>query len=100
MAWTGDHLQFLYAKLQGALNNAPGAVAALQQALREGHRCVPCLGFPHFDTVRDDPGFVAVLHDYEMKVAADRQRLADEGMLLTPEQVLQLKDFSFDSFEQ
>jgi TolB-like protein/Flp pilus assembly protein TadD len=100
VAWTGDHLQFLYAKLQGALNNAPGAVAALQQALRQGHRCVPCLGFPHFDTVRDDPGFVAVLHDYETTVAADRQRLADEGMLLTPEQVLQPKDFSFDPFEQ
>jgi TolB-like protein/cytochrome c-type biogenesis protein CcmH/NrfG len=100
VAYTGDHLQFLYAKLQGARNNAPGAVAALQQALREGHRCVPCLGFPHFDTVRDDPGFVAVLHDYETAVAADRQRLADEGMLLTPEQVLQLKDFSFDPFEQ
>jgi len=100
VAWTGDHLQFLYAKLQGALNNVPGAVAALQQALREGHRCVPCLGFPHFDAVRDDPGFVAVLHDYEAAVAADRQRLADEGMLLTPEQVLQLKDFSFDPFDQ
>jgi len=100
VAYTGDHLQFLYAKLQGTLDNAPGAVAALQRALREGHRCVHCLRFPHFDTVRDDPGFVAVLHDYEATVADDRQRLADEGMLLTPEQVLELKDFSFDPFER
>ena len=29
-----------------------------------------------------------------------RQRLADEGMLLTPEEVLALEDFDFDPFEQ
>ncbi len=98
VAYSGDHLQFLYAELQGALDNAPGAVAALRRALREGHRCVVCLGFPHFDTIRGDPGFVAVLDEYESTVAADRQRLADEGMLLTPEQVLELENFSFDPF--
>jgi catechol 2,3-dioxygenase-like lactoylglutathione lyase family enzyme len=98
LAYTGDHLQFLYAKLQGTLGDAAGAAAALKRALQDGHRCVPCLGFPHFDTVRDDPAFVAVLAEYHEAVAADRQRLADEGMLLTPEQVLQLESYSFDPF--
>jgi hypothetical protein len=98
VAYSGDHLQFLYAKLQGALDDAPGVVAALQRALREGHRCVVCLGFPHFDTVRDDPGFVAVLHDYEAAVAADRHRLADAGMLLTPAEVTRLEALDFDPF--
>jgi hypothetical protein len=34
----------------------------------------------------------------EVELSAIRQHLADEGMLLTPGEVLQLENFSFDPF--
>ncbi len=61
--------------------------------------CIWCLRhWPHWDNLRDDPDFEALIADQEVKLAAIRQRLADEGMLLTPEEVVQLDDFSFDPF--
>ena len=39
-----------------------------------------------------------IRYQQEAKLATQRQRLADEGMLLTPEEVLQLEGFSFDPF--
>jgi hypothetical protein len=54
--------------------------------------------WPHWDNLRDEPEFDRVLAEMEASKAVQRQRLADEGMLLTPEEVLQLEDFSYDPF--
>lgn len=94
-----DHLQRLYAEVHAIRGDAGATVAALQQAVRDGDTCAVCIRtFPHFDSVRDDPGFVAVLAELEAKNAAQRERLAQEGMLLTPQQVMALEDFEFDPF--
>jgi len=79
-----------------------------RQAMAELHRaaeqhgvlsCIWCLRYlPHWDSLRDDPDFEALIVEQEEKLAAIRQRLADDGMLLTPAEVLQLEDFSFDPF--
>ena len=42
--------------------------------------------------------FEGLIVEQEAKLATQRQRLNDEGMLLTPAEVLQLDSFSFDPF--
>ena len=78
------------------------ALDFLQTAARQiSVLCVHCLNiFFHYENVRDEPGFEALVADQEAKVGAQRQRLADEGMLLTPEQVLALENFEFDPLAQ
>jgi len=94
-----DHLQKLYAEVRAIRGDADATVAALRQAVRDGDTCAVCIRtFPHFDSVRDDPGFVAVLAELEAKIATQRKRLAQEGMLLTPQQVMALENFDFDPF--
>ena len=64
-----------------------------------GLTCLWCLRLePHFDSLRDDADFISLIGEQEAKIAVQRQRLADESMLLTPEEVLQLQDFSFNPF--
>jgi hypothetical protein len=53
---------------------------------------------PHFDSLRDNAAFEALITGQEAKLATQRQRLDDEGMLLTPAEVLQNKNLSFDPF--
>ncbi len=55
--------------------------------------------FPIFDSLRSEPAFKEYLADMEASNAAYRKKLADEGMLLTPAEVMALKDFDFDPFE-
>jgi TolB-like protein len=93
-----DHLRYLYAKLLAINGETDEAVAQISQAVADGFSCIQCMGFPHFDSIRDEPGFIAVRQELESRIASQRQRLADEGMLLTPEEVMALKDFSFDPF--
>lgn len=54
--------------------------------------------WPHWEDLRDHPEFESFVSEQEANLAEVRERLAYEGMLLTPEEVLQLKDFSFDPF--
>jgi hypothetical protein len=49
--------------------------------------------------LRDDPAFAALIAELKAKVDAQRQRLADEGMLLRPDELLALEVLSFDPFE-
>jgi TolB-like protein len=94
-----DHMQYLYAKLLATSGETDQAVSRLRQAIRDGYGCTECLGFPHFDNIRDEPGFIAARLEHKSKIAAQRQRLANEGMLLTPEEVMALENFSFDPFQ-
>jgi len=56
--------------------------------------------WPEFEPLRDDPGFQALITEQEEANARWRQRLEAEGLLLTPEEVLALKDFEFDPFAE
>jgi TolB-like protein len=95
----GHYLRFLMAQLYAMSGDTRAAAAALRQAVKDGFTCPGCLrDFPHFDDLRDDPAFTALIAELNAKVAAQRQRLADEGMLLTPGELMQLEDFSFDPF--
>jgi adenylate cyclase len=93
-----DHLQYLYATLLAINGETDEAVVQISQAVQDGFSCIGCMKFPHFDSIHDEPGFVAAREALEARLAAQRQRLADEGMLLTPEQVMALEDFDFDPF--
>jgi tetratricopeptide (TPR) repeat protein len=70
--------------------------------LREAARQVPliclhCLDiFVHYDNVRGEPGFAAVVADQRAKADAQLRKLADEELLLTPEGVAALETFEFD----
>ena len=96
----GFNLQVSLSALHAMSGNTQQVMAALRRASSQGGlTCTFCLRrFPHFDNVRDDPDFAKLVTEQEAKLSDQRQRLADEGMLLTPEQVLQLEEFSFDPF--
>lgn len=92
-------IQILLAVIHAASGSAQEALIALRQAVDDGETCVWCLQtFPHFDNLRGEPEFAAVITEARARNSAQRQKLADENMLLTPEEVLRLKDFSFDPF--
>ena len=93
-------LRFFQAAAFAMNGNSREAIAALRLASTKGElSCILCLQInPHFDSLRADPDFAAFVAEQEAKLDAIRQRLADEGMLLTPDEVLQLEDFSFDPF--
>ena len=96
----GLNLNLYLAQLNAISGKTEQAMTALRNAASEGGlTCTHCLhNFPHYDSLRDDPAFNLLIADQEAKNAAQRQSLADDGMLLTPEQVLQLEEFSFDPF--
>jgi TolB-like protein/tetratricopeptide (TPR) repeat protein len=95
-----DRMQFLYAKVLATRGDTAAAVAALRQGIRDGERCIQCYEtFPHFDSIREDPGYHEVVAELESVLVEQRQRLADEGLLLTPTEVMALADFDFDPFE-
>ena len=51
-----------------------------------------------FDGLRGDPEFEALVEEGQARLEAERQRLADEGLLLTPKEVMALEDFRFNPF--
>ena len=94
-------LQVNLAELHALRGDTASVIAALRQALEDGFTTFPYLDVaPQFDSIRQNPGFQAVYRAMKSELMGQRQRLADEGMLLTPEQVLQLRDFSFDPFAE
>ncbi len=94
-------LQFHAAQLHAMSDNPQQAMAAMRRAvLPGGVNCTWCLhNYPHFDSLRGDAAFTALIAEQEAKVAAQRQRLAAEEMLLTPQQVLELEGFTYDPFD-
>jgi TolB-like protein len=93
-------MDFLMALFYAQHGDENQALARLQQAINSDVGICPgCLrDFHHFDALRGDPNFEALAEQVYAEVAAQRQRLADEGLLLTPEEVLRLEDYSFDPF--
>ncbi|MEE8527306.1 MAG: tetratricopeptide repeat protein [Gammaproteobacteria bacterium] len=94
------NFQFWLSALHAMSGDTQQAVAALRHAAPQGGlTCTHCVRmWPHWENLRGDPEFDRVLAEVETSKAVLRQRLADEGMLLTPEEVLQLEEFSFDPF--
>ena len=93
-------LRVMLAALRASNSEADSALAALQLDNRQqGLRCTPCLrNWSQFDDLRGDPRFEAIVSKQEAENEMYRQRLADEGMLLTPEELLALEDFGYDPF--
>jgi len=96
------NFQFWLSALHAMSGDTQQAIAALRNAAPQGGlTCSHCVRmWPHWDNLRGEPEFERVLDEVEADKAAMRQRLADEGMLLTPEQVLALESFDFDPFER
>jgi len=94
------HLQFNMGQLLAMSGHKQEAIEALRRAASQGGlTCIWCLRLmPHFDNLRDNVAFETLITAQEAKLATQRQRLDDEGMLLKPAQVLQLKNLSFDPF--
>lgn len=62
--------------------------------------CMRCLKtWPHFDALRGNPGFDALLVRIDTERTAQSQHLANRGLLLTPEEVLALEDSNFYTYE-
>jgi TolB-like protein/Flp pilus assembly protein TadD len=76
------------------------ALASLRTAAQQGElNCSFCLKFGlYYDSLRGETGFAELLAGLDSKLAVQRQQLADEGLLLTPEQVLQMENFEYDPF--
>jgi hypothetical protein len=65
------------------------ALEALRRAFDSGFRDFRALELdPTFDPIREDLGFTTLIQKMQADLAQQRQRLADAGHLLTPEQVL------------
>ena len=94
------NLQFWLSALYAMSDETGKAIAALRKAAPQGGlTCTHCLRmWPHWDNLREMPEFDRVLVEVEASKAVQRQRLADEGMLLTPEEVLQLENLVYDPF--
>jgi TolB-like protein len=95
------NLVFFAATLHALRGDTEKVLAALRADYRARYgSCYSCLnGWPHFDYLRGNPEFDALLAEQHANRAAVRQQLIDEGMLLGPEEVRALEDFDFDPFE-
>lgn len=85
--------QFHAAALHAIRGDTRQCLEALRRDASGGSASCPVclLIWPHFDGLRDDPAFIALVARQDEVNATRRQRLADEGLLLTPEQVLSLE---------
>lgn len=83
----GDNEKALDYLRRDAANRGLSSVAALKI-------------WPEFDPLRDNPEFQKLIAEQEEINAQWRERLEEEGLLLTPEEVLALEDFDFDSFAE
>ncbi len=93
------HLKVVQAMTYALSGDSERAVEALHGAMQDGQTCVWCLEyFPNFDSLRDEPQFNELIAEMEARNAAQHRDLANRGLLLTPQELLQLKDYSFDPF--
>jgi TolB-like protein/Flp pilus assembly protein TadD len=95
-----ENLQLSIARLHAMSGDTNSAMVALRLAATQGGlTCVFCLrNNPHFDHLRDVTGFAELVAQAESNITQQRQRLADAGLLLTPAELSQLEQFSFDPF--
>jgi TolB-like protein len=95
------NLQYQLSAVHAIRGDTRQAIKALRNAAAQGGLyCTHCVrAWPHWESVRGEPEFDAVVTGQESEHAAQRQRLADEGMLLGPAEVLELDGLSFDPFE-
>jgi TolB-like protein len=54
----------------------------------------------HFDGLRGDPEFEALVAEGLARLDAQRQHLEEEGLLLTPEEVMALDNYEYDPFSK
>jgi tetratricopeptide (TPR) repeat protein len=99
------HLQGISARLHAMKGETEETLEALRRAVEDGFACWPCIRFDRgFDAVRNDPDIEAFLSDAQSRdaerTARQLRRLREEGLLLTPEEVLALEDFDFDPFAE
>jgi len=94
-------LRIWLSALYSMSGNAQRATDELKKAAaQEGVlTCTWCLRYwPHWDNIRDDPVFEALIVEQEESFAAMRKRLRAEGLLLTPAEFRNAEDFSFSPF--
>jgi TolB-like protein/DNA-binding winged helix-turn-helix (wHTH) protein/Tfp pilus assembly protein PilF len=95
-SFQGD-VQMYSAALHALRGDLQRAKAALANDISKGLTCLRCLKtWPHFDPLRDDPDFEALLKRIENERARQYQGLADRGLLLSPEEVVALEDPNFE----
>ena len=93
----GHNLYELMGGLLAMTGEHARAIEMLNRGAELGSLCAHCLRhFSQFDSLRADPGFQQVLANAATHAAAQRRKLQDEGMLLTPEEVLAMPSFDFD----
>jgi TolB-like protein len=97
----GNHHLYTHVTMLRAIGDEPRlALEALRRSAATGFfACAVCLRvFPHFNSLRDMPEFEKLVLGLEEKNADAIRRLADEGMLLTPQEVLAIDKIDFDPF--
>ena len=88
--------RFHAAALSAMRGNKQDSLEFLLQDVSGGTvSCPVCLRvWPHFDSLRDNSAFVAFVAEQDATNEMRRQRFLDEGLLLTPEQVLSAGRYS------
>jgi len=90
----------MQAELFAMNGDSAQAIESLRGLFEDGFSQTTLLrASPQFDNLRNDPGFISLMAEMEERVSAQRQLLAAEGMLLTPQEVRALENFDFDPFE-
>lgn len=94
-----DGPRVLQAQLYAMSGNSTEAIESLRGLFEDGFSEVGYLrASPYFDNLRSDPEFISLVAEMGRRVEAQRQQLANEGMLLTPQEVATLHSFDFDPF--
>jgi len=93
-------VRFLSAMINAISGNGSDAINDLSRADAQGvFYCLTCVRhWPQFSSLHGIPEFEALVAKGLAGRAVQRQRLADQGMLLTPEQVLQRRHLDYDPF--
>lgn len=93
-------LDYYLAQLYAVTGRTEQALNFLNAALDQ-HLiyCLACLTLePYFDGIREDPEFNKILREHHDQATRIRGTLEAEGMMLTPPQVMALREFRFDPF--
>ena len=95
-----QNVNYYLAQAYAEAGETDKALNALRLAFEQkAINCIPCLKLePFFDGLREETGYRQIADQLDARFARQRADLEDEGMLLTPEQVRQLANFSFDPF--
>jgi TolB-like protein len=94
-------VRFLLGALYAQIGELDTAISWLQKAANQEtlFRAGFLRRFPHFETLQGDPRFKAIVSEVYGEVEIQRLRLADKGMLLTPEELSALDEYEFSPFK-